>query len=539
MNIVLINLTRFGDQLQSQAAINALAGLKDSTNEPANRICLITLSNFASSTVFLNNVSLTYPLPKDAFMESLDNSWASATAQMWNWRQELYKQFKPDLICNMTPSVSARLLGRFLAQDMPVTGYGLDAFGFGTATPWAAFLQGSSRRREVSPFNLVDLFRAVAGKSRGDSDDSRLLAPGQDSAAASYINEILAATPEAAGFIAFQLGASEKRRRWPTEYFAELGNTLWRETRHIPLLLGGKDEETLASVYADAAEKLDPSTPHISLIGRTNLQELAAALTRSALLVSNDTGTMHLAAGLGRPVLGIFLATAQPWDTGPYLTGACSLEPDLPCHPCTFGKICSYDEKCRHYIRPLELSKLCLSFLQTGEWAQLGPENEKRPRTWLAVKDQFGFLDLSSLSGHEGESRTIWFREQRNFLRQFLDRDTSCSFNYLEPTNKFNFPEPEREKLAGELQIIAGQLALLVELGEMLLAQPLPMLQERFISALHKVSSAFENSSYLLPLGLLWQIEVQEKGDELATALNCMKQYKNLISSLLQRVTEI
>lgn len=39
---------------------------------------------------------------------------------------------------------------------------------------------------------------------------------------------------------------------------------------------------------------------------------------RNGMLITNDTGTMHLAAGLNLPILAIFLATAQPWDTGPY-----------------------------------------------------------------------------------------------------------------------------------------------------------------------------------------------------------------------------
>ena len=49
---------------------------------------------------------------------------------------------------------------------------------------------------------------------------------------------------------------------------------------------------------------------------------LAAVLRQSRLIVTNDTGTMHLAAGLGVPVLALFLATAQPWDTGPYREGS-------------------------------------------------------------------------------------------------------------------------------------------------------------------------------------------------------------------------
>lgn len=540
MNIVLINLTRFGDQLQSQAAINALAN----QNGEKNRICLITLSNFASSSVFLDNISLTYPLPRDAFMESLSSDWPSVAGRLWAWKRELVEKFPPDLICNITPSVSARLLGRFLAGDTPYTGYGMDEFGFGTASPWAAFFQGSSQRREVSPFNLVDLFRAVAGVSQGppaeagpEKNDFRLLAPGADSPAARSVSAMLEGAARVKGLVAFQLGASEERRRWPVEHFAALGQALWSELGYMPLLLGGKNEEALAERYAQAASAAG-GAPHISLIGRTGLEELACALMRSALLVSNDTGTMHLAAGLGRPVLGIFLATAQPWDTGPYLAGSCSVEPGLPCHPCPFGKECPHDEQCRHAIAPAELIRLCLGFLRDGAWpAMADVSQDGRPRLWLAGKDNFGFMNLASLSGHENEARTIWFREQRRFLRQFLDRDPAAPFTYIYPAEKFEMPPGDREKLAAELTGLEARLALLAELGGMLMEKPLPMLRERFISALHKASTAFESAGYLISLGLLWQVEVQEKGDELAAALTCIKQYHSLIRSLLHRVT--
>ena len=534
MNIVLINLTRFGDQLQSQAAINALAAL-----DGGSKICLITLANFASSSIFLNNISMTYPLPKDAFMDGLSADWASVAARLWEWRRQLTESFKPDIVCNITPSVSARLLGRFLAEDRPYTGYGMDEFGFGTASSWAAFFQGSSRRREVSPFNLVDLFRAVAGVSQGQSGDFKFMPPAENSAAAKAVDAMLENAATAKGFVAFQLGASEERRRWPVENFAALGREIWNELGYVPLLLGGKNEEDLAGRYAEAAAALDQQNPHISLIGRTNMEELACALMRSKLLVSNDTGTMHLAAGLDCPVLGIFLATAQPWDTGPYLEGSCSLEPGLPCHPCPFGQDCTHDEKCRRAIGADAVTRLCLGFLLDGSWPESGDTLEaERPRAWLAHRDEFGFMDLSSLSGHESEPRTIWFREQRRFLRQFLDRAPNEPFNYEYSKEKLALPPAEREKLAGELALLAAQLSLLVELGEMLQTKPIPMLQERFISALHKASLAFESSSYLLALGLLWQVEVQEKGDELAAAIICIKQYQNLINSLLHKVSE-
>ncbi len=507
-----------------------------------NRVYLVCLPNFASSAVFLNNTERACPLPRDGFLSKLQEDWPSAAADLWQWRDEIWQNCKPDLVCNLTPTVPGRLLARFLAGDAPITGFGLDEYGFGTASPWAAFFQGSSRKRSVSPFNLVDLFRAVAGSSRGLAGDSALAAPEPDINVDKILADGAADAKELKGMVAFQLGASEDRRRWPVEFFAELGDALWHSAGMLPVLLGSADEAALAARYAQHSK-----SPHLSLAGRTSLQDLARVLLQCRLLVSNDTGTMHLAAGLGCPVLGIFLATAQCWDTGPYQENSCSIEPGLRCHPCAFGTECQNEHICRYAIAPELVTSLAQGFLRHGRWPEAGaaqPDGPmppfggeaERARVWRGVKDAFGFMDLQSLSGHAKDARTLWFLEQRDFLRQFLDRDPARQFVYRAPDIGFEFPTAEKEKLAAELAVLNGQLTLLLELGKMLRLKPLPPLRERFVSALHKTSAAFEAASYMLALGLLWRVEVQEQGDNLENALLCIEQYFNLISSLLQRV---
>lgn len=536
-NIILVNLTRFGDQLQSQAAINALAA-------PGRRICLVCLPNFAAGAAFLRRLDLTRPLPGQNFLSRLEVNWPAALAELWQWKAAIEQDFAPDLVCNLTPSTAGRLLGRFLAGDAALSGFGLNEWGFGVTPPWAAFFQGAAQRRSVSPFNLVDLFRAVAGKKRGEAGDAALLLP-----EAGGLERIIRAGEEAAGatgWVALQLGASESRRRWPVEYFSALGDALWREQRLLPLLLGSADEAGLAARYRARAQG-----PCLDLCGKTSLPELALTLSRCRLLVSNDTGTMHLAAGLGCPVLGIFLATAQCWDTGPYQNNSCSLEPGLECHPCSFGAQCRHGLRCRHAIPPGLVQELCLGFLRNGVWPAPGknpvqwPEEKgghsfdplrERPRIWQAGLDAYGFMDLRSLSGHEEEARSLWFREQRHFLRQFLDRDTGKPFLYLPPAEQFLLPQPEKAKLTAELEELRAQLSLLLELGGLLQKKPLAPLRRRFINALHKSSSAFEASAYLLSLSLLWRTEIEEQGEKLEYALDCAGQYLSLISGLLRRV---
>lgn len=108
-------------------------------------------------------------------------------------------------------------------------------------------------------------------------------------------------------------------KRWESERFAELGDQLVRKIHaNYPeissvrcVLIGGKGEEALGMRIADRMR----SQP-IVLSGKTTMQELMGVLTRCVVLVTNDTGPMHVAQALGVPVVAIFGST-DPETTGP------------------------------------------------------------------------------------------------------------------------------------------------------------------------------------------------------------------------------
>jgi hypothetical protein len=136
---------------------------------------------------------------------------------------------------------------------------------------------------------------------------------------------------------------------------------------------------------------------------------------------------MHLAAGLDVPVLAVFQATAQPFDTGPYREDCCCLEPDLPCHPCRFGKNCPHDLQCRYVLKPEFLASLVVSRLNEDRWVL--PEGEaatgSAARVWITRFDAQGFMDVHSLSGHENSSRAVRLAVLRRLIRAFLNGEDS------------------------------------------------------------------------------------------------------------------
>jgi ADP-heptose:LPS heptosyltransferase len=298
MHTQVINLTRFGDLLQTQPV---LSGLK----ARGGRVSLVCLDSFKGAAALLRDLDGVRVLPGARLLAHLDRSWPLAVAELTAW---LDTPGSPGRILNLTPTLTGRLLGRAI-QGGDVLGFGMDAHGFGQySSPWAAFLQAASAYRGCSPFNLVDLFQRVAGLDPGEF---RLRAP--DAEALDRAGTLLAAAP-GQRHVAFQLGASQDYRRWPVSAFVRAGRVILERTGRSPVLLGTAAEGHLAREFAEMADY--PST---DLTGRTDLPTLAAVLSRMDLLLTNDTGTMHLAAGLGVPVAAVFLATAQPFDTGPYL----------------------------------------------------------------------------------------------------------------------------------------------------------------------------------------------------------------------------
>ncbi len=101
--------------------------------------------------------------------------------------------------------------------------------------------------------------------------------------------------------VAFHAGASCPSKRWPEERFAELGKKVMAQTPYRIALVGGSEEKELS---ASIKEKLGGNV--IDLTGKLNLKELAVFLKRCRLLVTNDSGPVHVAAAVGTPTLCIF-----------------------------------------------------------------------------------------------------------------------------------------------------------------------------------------------------------------------------------------
>ncbi len=136
-------------------------------------------------------------------------------------------------------------------------------------------------------------------------------------------------------------------KRWPAEHFVAAASELHYETRCRWLLFGGgRDRELVANLAATLAAQIGGLNV-INLCGQTSLRELCAALKACELLLTNDTGPMHVSAAVGTPVVVPFGSTS-PELTGPAPSPGSRHEIILgvaPCAPC-FLPTCPVDLRC-------------------------------------------------------------------------------------------------------------------------------------------------------------------------------------------------
>jgi lipopolysaccharide heptosyltransferase II len=148
-------------------------------------------------------------------------------------------------------------------------------------------------------------------------------------------------------------------KRWLPERFAEVAHKI-AEERPIQWVLFG----TAADSERGAAIESTLGAHCVNRIGQTTLDQLTAELSECALLLTNDTGTMHLATLVGVPVVAVFGST-EPRLTGPLGTGHDVIRHQVECSPC-FLRECPIDFRCMNAVSIEEVTAAV--FAQLDRW---------------------------------------------------------------------------------------------------------------------------------------------------------------------------
>jgi heptosyltransferase-2 len=137
---------------------------------------------------------------------------------------------------------------------------------------------------------------------------------------------------------------------WPPERFAELGRRLIKDSR-ASILIFGSSRPREKALNATIAQGIGEGC--LNITGETSLWQLAALLRHCRLLVTNDTGTMHIAAAVGTRVVAIFGPT-DPCATSPLGEGHVVIRRDVSCSPC-LKRVCPEDHRCMDMIEVEEV----------------------------------------------------------------------------------------------------------------------------------------------------------------------------------------
>jgi heptosyltransferase-1 len=145
--------------------------------------------------------------------------------------------------------------------------------------------------------------------------------------------------PSTTRFAVLLPGTNWQTKRWPIEHFAAAAASLKSRFNLDTVIAGHSADSALAQQIPTG----------LNLCGKTSLRQLVALLEKADLVIANDSGPMHIAAALGRPLVTPYGPT-NPNRTGPYSRMDTVLRLDIPCSPC-YSRRCSH-QSCLQWLHP-------------------------------------------------------------------------------------------------------------------------------------------------------------------------------------------
>jgi len=130
-------------------------------------------------------------------------------------------------------------------------------------------------------------------------------------------------------YIALILGSTWQSRFWKAEYYSELINKMYIKFGYTAVLIGSRSEKEFSEQIMKSCE---PSTV-LNLVEKTSLRDLVGVFSVCSCAVGSDSGPMHIAAGVGIPVISLWGATS-PLRSAPYGSEKLVLQSPVGCSPC-------------------------------------------------------------------------------------------------------------------------------------------------------------------------------------------------------------
>ena len=156
-------------------------------------------------------------------------------------------------------------------------------------------------------------------------------------------------------------GTIWETKHWTIEGFAGVARHFLQDGFAVALAGTMRDQQRCQQIAAAATGTCD-------LSGKTTPADLAALIRRAEVAVTNDSGSMHVAASLGKPMVSVFGPT-NPVHIGPYERPESVVRVDLPCSPCNYRRLsqCPFDHNCMKQVTSAMVVERVRKILSTAK----------------------------------------------------------------------------------------------------------------------------------------------------------------------------
>ncbi len=215
-------------------------------------------------------------------------------------------------------------------------GYATDGRGF-LLTQRAA--RPGEKRHQVAYY--LDLIRSVFGVV--EEPTTEIVASEEERSAARRLLESESLDPHA-GLLVLNPGAAfGSAKRWHEDRFAQAADQIAEEFQLQTVVVGSASETPIADRIRSRMRH-----PAVALTGRTDLETLLGVLSLASLIITNDSGPMHMAAALGIPTVAVFGSTDSE-VTRPVGPRTRVVRHEVSCSPCLLRE-CPIDHRCMEAV---------------------------------------------------------------------------------------------------------------------------------------------------------------------------------------------
>ena len=329
---------------------------------------------------------------------------------------------------------------------------------------WHAYLLAMPDFRQHNLFNIVDLYRG-SGPAGPVASSSRPYA---------YISKKLPFEVPQGKLVALNPGASKPSRRWPSQAYAELAKRLW-ELEFSPILVGAPSDMEICN---EVATHLD--MPIKNFCGQTSIPEMTALLDRCELLVSNDTGAIHLGSAVNTPCVGLYGATAWFSETAPWGEGHIVVQAPMDASMESITLETVFTQVCR--------------VLGIPALASAGAEDVWRTR--LCSQDALGGLSYELLQGRGAEHLHFTYHYREAFSQVLMSNKV---IEIQQPSCRLEADCLAASRALREMAIIAAQALKLLRPKQAHAPEEVEVLCTGFEEALETVTESAERLPHLAP----------------------------------------